>query len=162
MEANLRPIIERVQQRWNSIFENINRLQSKDTTPAESGASSSSSSSTSSDPESCGNICTDPKHISTQCLTESPSKYKAFALKCAKRMEKMQLEIAKLKQNAQIQASTESIRFAAVKSELVQRTGAKQQAEMCAMIDQLDERYREIIAKSMALGVAETKKAKVK
>lgn len=163
IDDSFHPILERIQQRWNGIFNNMLRNQSQPTTTAKSCTSSSSSASSTSSENigpSCGIICSDPRHISTNCLAESPSKYKTFALKCAKRIEKMQQEIAKLKQNAQIQASTECIRFAALKSELVQRTGAKQQAEMCAMIDQLDERYREIIAKSMALGVAETKRGK--
>lgn len=160
MGVDFRPIMERVQHRWNRIFENINRRQLESTTPHETCPGFSSSSSTSSELGQCGNICTDPRHLSTPCIPESRTKYKAFTMKYAKRVEKMKSEIAKLRQNAQIQAKTESIRFAALKSELVERTGAKQQAEMCAMIDQLDERYREIIANSMALGVAETKRAK--
>lgn len=155
---NFRPIVDRVQRRWMEIFERIDTKNQP--RRAESSSASSVSSSTSTGLDRCGDLCTDLHHLSAACLSDqgSSSKYKKFAIKCAKRMEKMKAEIEALKQAAQIQASTESIRFAALKSELVQRTGAKQQAEMCAMIDQLDERYREIIAKSMALGVAESSK----
>lgn len=168
LDDNYRPILERVQSRWNGIFANIQihclRPAESHTTAMQDTCASSSSSctSSSSDTGHCGDhICTDPLHIGTPCTVESlPSKYKTFALKCAKRMEKMNAEMARLRQTVQIQASTEAIRFAALKSELVQSASAKQQADMSTMIDQLDERYREIIANSMALGAKETKKAK--
>lgn len=164
---DLSQIFNQIQKHWTDIYKpaesdptNTRKSRSSKIKLGRSHHSLWTSSDSEPDTISTGSLLSRIKSNGTQSSlsldmpdTVLPSKYKRFVLKCARRMEKMQQQIATLKRDSEIRKSTESIRYAALKSELVERAGAKQQAEMCAMIDQLDERYREIITKTMSLSL---------
>lgn len=78
----------------------------------------------------------------TTVISQPPptDKYKNFARKSVRKIQRLQDELDGLRRDQQIRASTESIRDAAWRTEWIRDLGARQQAQMVELFETLDGR----------------------